>query len=297
MAPLPGSSASPFPGARPMVAGTGPPPLQSMLHVLQAGGSFAPLRGKHLPSAGLPATVPARSADAGPLTALAALVSSRDSPGSGVMPAAPAASAPLPVTAQATVFAPWLRSLLSGDQPRTNAELLPAAPADAMTAGDPLMAPGGGSRGAAPPSAVVVPTTPTQQPFFEQALGERLAWLVQEGRHDARIKLHPAELGSIDIRLSVDGEATRVSLVSPHAAVRDALEQALPRLREILGHGGFDLSQVDIGAGDARSHGDFGRHPLPSVARPGFAALADEAEPVALHVAMRLPHGLVDTFA
>ena len=297
MATLPASSASPFSRAGPMVAGTGPPRPQSMLQILPAGGSFAPLRGKLLPSAGLPTTVPARSADAGQLTAFAALVSSRDSPASGVLPAAPATVAPLPATAQAAVFAPWLRSLLTGEQPATNGELLPAAPGDALTAGDPLIAHGGGSRGTSQPTAVVLPTTPSQQPVFEQALGERLAWLVQEGRHDARIKLHPAELGSIDIRLSVDGEATRVSLSSPHAAVRDALEQALPRLRELLGHGGFDLSQVDIGAGDARSHGDFGRGALPSVTGPDFAAVADEAEPVALHVALRLPQGLVDTFA
>jgi flagellar hook-length control protein FliK len=296
MAALPGPGESPFSRAGPMVADTAPPPLQSMLQILQAGGSFAPLRGKPLPSAGMPTAVAGRSADGGPLTALAALVASQDTPPSGVTPTAQATLAPLPPTAQATLPAAWLRSLLTGERATPNDELLPAV-GDAITAGDSPVAQGGANRAASPTTTLVLPTTPTQQPAFEQALGERLAWLVQEGRHDARIKLHPAELGSLDIRLSMDGEATRVSLASPHAAVRDALEQALPRLREILGHAGLELSQVDIGAGDARSHGDFGRGTSPSVAGPGFAAVPGEAEPVALHVAIRLPQGLVDTFA
>ena len=117
------------------------------------------------------------------------------------------------------------------------------------------------------------------------------------GRHDARIKLHPAELGSIDIRLSMDGDSTRISLVSPHAAVRDALEQAVPRLRELMGHAGLDLSHVNVGTGDARSQGDFARPTTASPASQDPFAPADTTEASAMTLALRIPQGLVDTFA
>jgi flagellar hook-length control protein FliK len=68
----------------------------------------------------------------------------------------------------------------------------------------------------------------------------------------AELRLDPPDLGPLEVRISlVDGE-TRVSFVAPQAAVREAVEAALPRLREMLTATGLNLGQVDVSGGGAR---------------------------------------------
>lgn len=279
---------------------SGPPALPGLF---APGGRFSPLTGSPLPVA-LPDGAAASDAsliEARQQAALAALGALQDEPLSGTTRSA--ASDPLAqllTTGAGLSPAPaaWLRTLLPGDRGATNSEIGTDALGDAISAGNALTAPNGASRNGLPTTAIVLPSNPGQQPAFEQALGERLVFLVQEGRQDARLRLNPAELGSIDIRLSLDGDATRISLASPHAAVRDALEQAVPRLRELLGHAGFDLSQVDVGAGDARSPGNFGRPSTgPAAVLPDWSAASGDIDSAAVSVSLHMPRGLVDTFA
>jgi flagellar hook-length control protein FliK len=262
-----------------------------------AGGSLSPPGGKHLPLATLPAGPVATGSDArlhALAFALPPVQTATATPSPGLSESL--ATLPAPVNPAGAIPAPELRALLAADVIATDTDALTVAAGDALAAGDTPFTTAT-VRGAPTTAAVALPATRAELPRFEQALGERLAWLVQEGRHDARIRLHPAELGSIDIRLNQDGDATRISLVSPHAAVRDALEQAVPRLRELLGHAGLDLSQVNVGSGDARSHSDFGRAPAPAGLGPDAGAFAAEPDLTIASVTLRLPQGLVDTFA
>jgi len=286
-------------GAKP--AGTpeswGPSPL---LRMLVPGGRISPPGGIALPP-GLPpsATGTART-DAGSTATLMATATAQTAMSASAMQAvSPDAFAPALAAVAPTgpMSSQWMRALLATERGTTGSDPLLVESADAVTAGEGLFPPTVSARGATPATTIALPTSPAQQPAFEQALGDRLAWLVQEGKHDARIKLHPAELGSIDIRLSLDGDATRISLASAHAAVRDALEQAVPRLREMLGHAGLDLSHVNVGTGDARSHDNFGRDTTASADAHSSFEHADEREAAALTLAIRLPRGLVDTFA
>ncbi len=274
----------------------GPPPL---LRWLVPGGRVSPPSGTPLPP-GLPQPAGGTAlADSNRAGVIAALTGSHAAMTSATPAGPPDALSPfLAAVANAGAMpAPWLRSLLAGDRSTPGSDPFLVESADAVMAGDTSLAPAIGTRVGSPPTTIALPTTAAQQPAFEQALGERLARLVQEGRHDARVKRHPAELGSIDIRLSVDGDSTRISLVSPNAAVRDALEHAVPRLRELLGSAGLDLTHVNVGTGDARSHGEFGRPASePSTGHNPFVR-PDEPEASAMTLAIRLPQGLVDTFA
>jgi flagellar hook-length control protein FliK len=274
----------------------GQPPL---LRMLVPGGRFSPPGGVSLPP-GLPLSAAGvTSASASRAALLATLTESQAAlPHAATQAESSEALSPFLATGRNGGALPttWMRSLLSEDR-STSSDAFFVESRDSVLTGDASLAPAGTARGAATATTVVVPASPAQQPAFEQALGDRLAWLVQEGKHDARIKLHPAELGSIDVRLSVDGDSTRVSLSSPHAAVRDALEQAVPRLRELLGSAGLDLSHVNVGTGDARSHGDFARPTSAAVTGHNVQAHGNELETSALTLAIRLPRGLVDTFA
>ena len=78
------------------------------------------------------------------------------------------------------------------------------------------------------------------------AMGERLVWLSGEGIQTAEIHLNPAELGPLSVKINVQQDSTQVVFTSQHAQVRDALEQQLPRLREMFEEQGLNLVDVEV---------------------------------------------------
>lgn len=92
-------------------------------------------------------------------------------------------------------------------------------------------------------------------PRWGQAVGERMIMMAQHGPRSAQIQLDPPELGSMQIRVHVQGQdQISVSFTSPNPAVRDALEQQMPRLREMLAEQGLELSEGAI-SDDSSSNG------------------------------------------
>lgn len=88
---------------------------------------------------------------------------------------------------------------------------------------------------------------PPLHPGWSQAVGERVQWMVNQQIQKAEIRLDPPDLGSLEVRVVVQKEHAHVSFAAPNAQVRDALEAAIPRLREMLGEQGLDLANVDVG--------------------------------------------------
>ena len=88
---------------------------------------------------------------------------------------------------------------------------------------------------------------PFQQRGWDQVLGQRIQWLVRENVQEARLRLNPRELGVVDIRIQVDGDRAHLQFASAQPNVREALDAALPRLREMFAEGGITLGEVSIG--------------------------------------------------
>ena len=100
---------------------------------------------------------------------------------------------------------------------------------------------------AAPASAMPAITIPLAQPGWDQALGQRVQWLVSQQLQGAELRITPPHLGPIEVRISIgQDQQTIVNFASPHAAVRDAIEAAVPRLRDMLGNNGQDLVNVNV---------------------------------------------------
>jgi flagellar hook-length control protein FliK len=99
---------------------------------------------------------------------------------------------------------------------------------------------------------------PFQQRDWDQALGQRIQWLVRENVQEARIRLNPREMGVIDIRIQVDGDRAHLQFVSAQANVREALDAALPRLREMFAEGGIALGDVSVGRENPGGKGSSG---------------------------------------
>jgi flagellar hook-length control protein FliK len=80
-------------------------------------------------------------------------------------------------------------------------------------------------------------------------LGDKVVWMVGSQTQGAELRLNPPALGPLEVRVSMsDGQAT-LSFMTPHAPVREALEAAAPRLREMLGDSGISLGNVSVNVG------------------------------------------------
>ena len=131
------------------------------------------------------------------------------------------------------------------------------------------------------------------------AIGERLMWMVKGDRQAARLKLNPPNLGPLEVRVSVNQDQTSVSFLAQHAVVRDALEAALPRLREMFDQQSMQLVRADISDPGARQ-GDRAED-SPQRYSSGFAAWTDDDGPEESIPAQPLLVGgadsLIDLFA
>jgi len=87
---------------------------------------------------------------------------------------------------------------------------------------------------------------PVQHPQWAQQVGDRVQWLVGQNMQQAEIRLNPPELGALEVRIQLHGDQANVNFSSPHAVVRDALDAAMPRLREMLQAHGLTLGDVNV---------------------------------------------------
>jgi flagellar hook-length control protein FliK len=87
---------------------------------------------------------------------------------------------------------------------------------------------------------------PVSSPNWGQAVAQRIAWLAGSGVQTAQLQLNPQELGPVDVRINVSNEQASITFTSQHGAVRDALNQSLDSLREMLEDGGLSLVDVNV---------------------------------------------------
>ena len=137
-----------------------------------------------------------------------------------------------------------------------------------------------------------------RQGGWSEAVVERVMWLSSQNLKSAEIQLDPAELGRLEVRISLNQEQTQVSFASPHAGVRDALEGQLQRLREMFNQQGMNLMDVNV-SDQSLARGE--RQADEGDGRRGIAALGDDApdleEVTVASTALDSGRGLVDFYA
>lgn len=87
---------------------------------------------------------------------------------------------------------------------------------------------------------------PVRSPVFAQELGERVVWLSSRQGQVADIALNPPHLGPLEVKISLTGGEAGAQFYSPHQQVRDAIESALPKLREMMADAGISLGQTQV---------------------------------------------------
>ncbi|CRM52565.1 flagellar hook-length control protein FliK [Pseudomonas sp. 44 R 15] len=98
------------------------------------------------------------------------------------------------------------------------------------------------------PPVINAPLAMHQSGWTEEVVN-RVMYLSSASLKSAEIQLQPAELGRLDIKVSMTpDQQAQVSFMSGHAVVREALESQSGRLREMFAQQG--MGQVDVNVSD-----------------------------------------------
>jgi flagellar hook-length control protein FliK len=114
--------------------------------------------------------------------------------------------------------------------------------ATALTAG----ASAGAGATASTPSLRI--DTPLGKAGWYEDVGQKLTWMVHNNRQQADLVLNPPQLGRIEVSLTMNGDQASATFTSANPAVREALENSLQRLREVLADAGVTLGQTQVGS-------------------------------------------------
>ena len=122
----------------------------------------------------------------------------------------------------------------------TDAARATAAPA-------PLIHSAAGAPVAAPVTSHQV-DTPVGSHSWAADVGNQLVWMAGNQSSRAELVLTPPQMGKVEISLTISGDHATASFVSANPEVRAALEEAMPRLREVLADAGVTLGQTQVGS-------------------------------------------------
>ena len=147
-------------------------------------------------------------------------------------------------------------------------------------------------------AATMTVNTPVNQARWGDEFSQKITWLASSKMdQSAELHLNPPQLGPLDVVLKVSGDQATALFTSPHAAVREAIEQALPRLRDMLADNGITLGNTTVSdqapreqnQSDAqRATNNTGNEPRDTAVGSNNAA---RVSPISRH------NGIVDTFA
>ncbi len=149
--------------------------------------------------------------------------------------------------------------------------------------------------------ATMTITQPVGEAGWGQEVGQRIVWMANRSEGRAELVLTPPQMGRVEVSLTVSGDQATASFASANPVVREALEAALPRLREVLAEAGIQLGQAQVGAENARQSAQqeknpdkYAAHPETSAEKSSIMASSDHDSSMA---GLKLGRGLVDVFA
>lgn len=88
--------------------------------------------------------------------------------------------------------------------------------------------------------------TPLNHAGWANDFSQQIVWLGSQKNQTAELHLNPPNLGPLDIALTITDKHATIQFSSPHGMVRDAVENALPKLREIFADNGIMLGNTTV---------------------------------------------------
>jgi flagellar hook-length control protein FliK len=142
---------------------------------------------------------------------------------------------------------------------------------------------------------------PLHDKNWGQSFNEKIVWAAKNEMQSAQININPPQLGPVQISLQINGDQASAVFASPHAEVRQAIQDSLPQLKEMLAANGIDLGQANVGANLAHQQRE-----MPFQSENGQQRSADETAILpgienraeqAVSTPIRRGKGMVDLFA
>lgn len=87
---------------------------------------------------------------------------------------------------------------------------------------------------------------------FAEAVGQRMLAQIRDDDWNVRLQLEPANMGTVDIELTLRGTAVAANVNVANGEVRALLESGLPRLRDSLENVGLQLAGWTFGQSGSR---------------------------------------------
>ena len=120
-----------------------------------------------------------------------------------------------------------------------------ATTAGALSSGMATASVGNAGTSAADPAVSTV-SLPVTHPRWAQAVASEVRWFAEQGVQNATLKLTPEHLGPVEVHLALSDGQVNVNFSASHGDTRQALEQSLPQLRDMLAGAGLSLGQAHV---------------------------------------------------
>jgi flagellar hook-length control protein FliK len=153
-----------------------------------------------------------------------------------------------------------------------------------------------------PANSVQTVSSPLGSKGWAEEFSQKITWMGTQQNQVVELHLNPPNLGPLDVVLKISDSQATALFTSPHSAVREAVENALPRLREMLADNGItlgntmvsDQSSRDRSADGFAGNGSAARAQRESADNAPVASPSSAAQQI---LPARRHNGMVDTFA
>jgi flagellar hook-length control protein FliK len=122
-------------------------------------------------------------------------------------------------------------------------------------------------------------------------IGSRMTMMVEQGKHTASLRLSPEHLGPLEVRITMNGDQASVQFGAAHVDTRNAIENALPRLREMFAATGLSLADANVSREPPRQQ----QNPTPQSSSSSSSFGGEEGVTATAAAQVRL--GLFDAYA
>ncbi|MGK5019062.1 flagellar hook-length control protein FliK [Janthinobacterium sp. LB2P10] len=133
-------------------------------------------------------------------------------------------------------------------------------------------------------------------PAWDQQLGQKVVWMAAGGDQSATLTLNPPDLGPVQVVLTVTNDQADAAFMSAQPEVRQALEAAMPRLREMMSEAGIAFGSATVSAGTPEQQNNGERAASGERRGTGQGERVSGGE-IAIAPASRPSLSAVDTFA
>lgn len=142
-------------------------------------------------------------------------------------------------------------------------------------------------------------TTAFGKAEWNQAINQKVVWMVGASEQSATLTLNPPDLGPVQVVIQVDNQHVDTTFISENPEVRQALEDGIEMLRDKMSESGIQLGNAHVNSGEQskRDAQQMAQESQRQRANNRENQSAESAQEQAKTTITRMSNGLVDTFA